>query len=248
MVNNIMSKPLGLVLILTAHMVFSGPSPANVTGNLGDNITLEFLFNVSVTQSITVHKKTETTHVEQKIAGYSNGKSEGNLTVFPKNMSVCLEITNLNQKHEGLYKASLFGPSYITKDSKWIQLIVKENYRSSSVSPKTTTNPSNELSGSTWLASEFVTVFVVSSVVLLAAVLPLLIWFLLTNKDKQPETPQQSSNPTAQETVGESSGVPAPPLVYSVLDFPKRTSAVIEMNSSETEYAAISYLPDKRQG
>ncbi|KAK5869745.1 hypothetical protein PBY51_024440 [Eleginops maclovinus] len=190
-----MSKPLGLVLILTAHMVFSGPSPANVTGNLGDNITLEFLFN-----------------------------------------------------HEGLYKASLFGPSYITKDSKWIQLIVKENYRSSSVSPKTTTNPSNELSGSTWLASEFVTVFVVSSVVLLAAVLPLLIWFLLTNKDKQPETPQQSSNPTAQETVGESSGVPAPPLVYSVLDFPKRTSAVIEMNSSETEYAAISYLPDKRQG
>ncbi|KAI4828745.1 hypothetical protein KUCAC02_022821 [Chaenocephalus aceratus] len=92
--------------------------------------------------------------------------------------------------------------------------------------------------------SPFLAVLLVSSVVLLAAVLPLLIWCILKHKDKQPAPAQQSSNPTAQETVA--SIVPAPPLVYSVLDFPKRTSAVMEMNSSQTEYAAISYLPEKR--
>ncbi|KAJ4943057.1 hypothetical protein JOQ06_005566, partial [Pogonophryne albipinna] len=67
-----------------------------------------------------------------------------------------------------------------------------------------------------------------------------------SSTDKQPAPAQQSSNPTAQETVARI--VPAPPLVYSVLDFPKRTSAVMEINSSQTEYAAISYLPEKRQG
>lgn len=39
--------------------------------------------------------------------------------------------------------------------------------------------------------------------------------------------------------------VPEPSLIYSVLDFPKRASAVLEINPDDTEYAAVSYLPDK---
>lgn len=50
-----------------------------------------------------------------------------------------------------------------------------------------------------------------------------------------------------QETLEASNYAPAPPLVYSVLDFPKRSSAVLELNPSDTEYAAVSYLPEQRR-
>ncbi|KAK5907100.1 hypothetical protein CesoFtcFv8_004984 [Champsocephalus esox] len=196
-----MSKPLGLVLILTAHMVFNGfcchtgLSQKKITGSLGDNITLEFSFNFSVTT--------------------------------------------------GIYWASLYVDG-IPKKSIRKELDVRVENRST-VTPKPTNITLIEDSGSAGMSfSPFLAVLLVSSVVLLAAVLPLLIWCILKHKDKQPAPAQQSSNPTAQETVA--SIVPAPTLVYSVLDFPKRTSAVMEMNSSQTEYAAISYLPEKRQG
>lgn len=47
-----------------------------------------------------------------------------------------------------------------------------------------------------------------------------------------------------QETVEVSMNGPEPSLIYSVLDFPKRASAVLDMNTDDTEYAAVSYLPD----
>lgn len=34
---------------------------------------------------------------------------------------------------------------------------------------------------------------------------------------------------------------PQPSVVYSVLDFPKRASAVLDSNVNDTEYAAVSY-------
>lgn len=49
-----------------------------------------------------------------------------------------------------------------------------------------------------------------------------------------------------QETVQESAKVSESSLVYSVLDFPMRSSAVLEVNPSDTEYAAVSYLPEMR--
>ena len=49
-----------------------------------------------------------------------------------------------------------------------------------------------------------------------------------------------------QETVDASVNVTPVTMVYSVLDFPKRSSAVSEVNSNDTEYAAVSYLPEKR--
>ncbi|KAG7230670.1 hypothetical protein INR49_025387 [Caranx melampygus] len=67
-----------------------------------------------------------------------------------------------------------------------------------------------------------------------------------TSTDKHQQPQQQNSNPTLQETIEDSSGVPPPTLVYSVLDFPKRPSAVMEMNPNDTEYAAVSYLPESR--
>ncbi|KAF3835254.1 hypothetical protein F7725_027812 [Dissostichus mawsoni] len=230
MVNNIMSKPLGLVLILTAHMVFNGfcfhtgLSQTQRTGILGGKITLEFPFNFTVTTGFGIYKKKNSTEEGQKIAGYLHGKKGRNLTVYPKNMSVCFEMTNLSLSQKGIYWASLYVEG-ITEKSERIELDVQVENRST-VTPKPNITLIED-SGSAGM-SPFLTVLVVSSVVLLAAVLPLLIWCILRHKV--------------------ASIVPAPPLVYSVLDFPKRTSAVMEMNSSQTEYAAISYLPEKRQG
>lgn len=48
-----------------------------------------------------------------------------------------------------------------------------------------------------------------------------------------------------QETIEFNSTSP-PSVIYSVLDFHKRPSAVLEMNPNDTEYAAVSYLSEKR--
>ncbi|XP_078114863.1 uncharacterized protein LOC144523276 [Sander vitreus] len=242
MVDNIVSKPLGLVLIVIARMVFNGTSRGEVTGILGNNTTLEFKFNISVTKHFAVYTTNHT-----KIAEYSQGKissSGGDFDVYPKNMSVFFHITNLQLYHSRIYWASLFMDSGFIIESKKVQLIVREENRSSTVTPKLNDTTINKESGSP--SHIVITVLVVSPVVLLAAALPLLIWCLVKTNDKQPPS-EQCSNPTVQETVEASYNVPAPPLVYSVLDFPKRSSAVPEINPGDTEYAAVNYLPEKRQ-
>ncbi|XP_034738354.1 uncharacterized protein LOC117950997 [Etheostoma cragini] len=241
MVDNIVSKPLRLVLIFTAHMVFNDTSQAEVTRILGTNITLEFKFNTSVTKVISVYKN------HNKIAGYSGGKissNEGNFDIYLKNTSVFFCIANLTLNHSGIYSASLFMDLEPAKESNnQEQLIVREENKSSTVLSKQNDITTSKDSGS---LSYIVTVLVVSPVVLLAAALPLLIWCLVRTNDKQPPS-QQSSNPTVQETVEASYNVPEPPLIYSVLDFPKRPSAVLEIHPIDTEYAAVHYLPEKRQ-
>ncbi|XP_028444147.1 uncharacterized protein LOC114562094 [Perca flavescens] len=244
MVDNIVSKSLGLVLIVTAHMVFNGTSRAEVTGILGNSISLEFKFNINVTGHLAFY-----TNHTGKIAEYLQGKissSEGDFYVNPKNMSVFFHITNLKLNHSGIYWASMFmdsGP--VIESNNREQLIVREENRSSTVPPKLNDTTTKKGSGSP--SQIVITVLVVSPVVLLAAALPLLIWCLVKTNDTQQPSSQQSSNPTVQETVDASYNVPAPPLVYSVLDFPKRPSAVLEINPSDTEYAAVNYLPEKRQ-
>ncbi|XP_029285090.1 uncharacterized protein LOC115006761 [Cottoperca gobio] len=252
MFDNVISKPLGLVLIVTAHMVFNGLSQAEITGLPGTNVTLQFTFNVSVPESFAVYTKNHTTKYTQKVAGYSQGKSsskEENVKVYAKNMSVFFHITNLKLSQSGIYWASLFRDLGLPKESKMVELIVQDENRSSTVPPVPNDITINEDSGSPSLfSSQFVTVLVVSLVVLLAAAFSLLIWCLVRSKDKQQPPPQQSSNPTVQKTDEASNNVPAPPLVYSFLDFPKRPSSVFVINASETEYAAVSYRPENRQG
>ncbi|XP_068590981.1 uncharacterized protein [Cebidichthys violaceus] len=247
MVDNIVSKPLVLVLILTAHMVFNDPIPAEVK-NLGTNITFQFTFNVSVTKYFAVYTTNHT-----KIAEYSKGNIlennvDDNVDVHPENTSVICHITNLKLHHSGVYWASLFMDSGLAVESNnKVQLIVREENTISTVPPMQNDITTIGSGSPSLFSSHIVTVLVVSPVVLLAAVLPLLIWCLLRTKDKQPPPQQQSSNPTVQETVEASNNVPAPPLVYSVLDFPKRSPVVLEINPCDTVYADVSYLPEKRQ-
>ncbi|XP_049443692.1 uncharacterized protein LOC125895685 isoform X3 [Epinephelus fuscoguttatus] len=153
-----------------------------------------------------------------------------------------------NPKQSGIYWASLLD-SGLALESLRVQLTVEEKeHRNSTVSPKPNDITTNKDRGSpSFFSSHIVTVLVVSPVVLMAAVLPWLIWCLLRAKDTQQRQPEASPNPTVQETIEATNTVPAPPLVYSVLDFPKRPSAVLEINPSDTEYAAVSYLPENQQ-
>ncbi|KAK9519473.1 hypothetical protein VZT92_022201 [Zoarces viviparus] len=245
MVDNIVSKPLVLVLIVTAHMVFNDPIPAEVTRNLGTNITFQFTFNVSAMEHIIAVYTTNQT----KIAEYFKGNIlKNNVDVHPENNSAICHITNLKLHHSGIYWASLFLETGLAVESNnKVQLIVQEENTISTVPPMQNDITTIDSGSTSVFSSRIVTVLVVSPVVLLAAVLPLLIWCLLRTKDKQPPPQQQRSNPTVQETVEASTNVPAPQLVYSVLDFPKRYPAVLEINPNDIVYADVSYLPEKRQ-
>ncbi|XP_040896444.1 uncharacterized protein LOC121183439 isoform X1 [Toxotes jaculatrix] len=246
MVDNTITKSLGLVLIATAHMVFNGPSQAEVIGIIGSNITLHFIFNntkIDCRSHFVVYMSGY-----KKIAEYSNNPrcSGGGVDIYPGNSSVQYHITNLTKNHSDIYWASLFMDTGIPPKSIKIKLIVQEENRRSTVPPKPANITNTKYNGSSsFFSYHSVTVLVVSPVVLLVAVLPWLIWCLVRTKDKQ--QPQQNSNPTGQERVGESSCVSSPSLVYSVLDFPKRPPAVLEHSSNDTEYAAVSYLPENRR-
>lgn len=246
MVDNIVLKSLGLVLIITAHMVFNGLSRA-YTGLMGNNITLQFKFNVTVTEKhLACYKEPQT-----KVAEYSKQRhfpEDGDIIIYPNKTSVFCHITNLKLNHSGIYWASLLD-SGLALESLRVQLTVEEKeHRNSTVSPKPNDITTNKDRGSpSFFSSHIVTVLVVSPVVLMAAVLPWLIWCLLRAKDTQQRQPEASPNPTVQETIEATNTVPARPLVYSVLDFPKRPSAVLEINPSDTEYAAVSYLPENQQ-
>lgn len=245
--NNVVSKPLGLVLMITAYMVLNGPSLAEEVRSPGTNITMEFTFNITVTNNIGVYVKNHT-----KIAGYLEGKmssNDGNFNIIPHYTTVICQITNLNHNHSGVYWAIVFLDAGVTIPSNnKVQLIVQEKRGLSSTAPPmfddiTTTDPQSP----TLFSSHIVMALVVSPAVLLTALLPFLVWCLVRSKDKQQPPQQRSSNLTVQETVDLSNNAAAPPpLIYSILDFPKRPSAVLEINPSDTEYAAVSYLQEKR--
>ncbi|XP_026178997.1 uncharacterized protein LOC113139741 [Mastacembelus armatus] len=248
MTDNIVINPLGLVLIFTAHMVFTRPNQTVVTGILGKNITLQFTFSntgVRNNSHFAVY-----TQGEKKIAEHAKkrlGNRSGDLfNIYPHNNSVLYHITNLSLNQSGTYWAALF-EDYVIK-SQEVTLTVLNETRSSTVPPKLIIITTKEESGSSSVSySDTVTVLVVSPVMLLAVLLlACLIWCLVRTSDKQQQGPQQNSNPTIQETVEVSNDVAPPSVIYSVLEFPKRPSTVLEFNPNDTEYAAVSYLPEKR--
>lgn len=107
----------------------TGTSRGEVTGILGNDTTLEFKFNISVTEYFAVYTTNHT-----KIAEYSKGKissSGGDFDVNPKNTSVFFTITNLKLNHSRIYWVSLFTDSGLIIESKKVQLIVREENRSS---------------------------------------------------------------------------------------------------------------------
>ncbi|CAB1431235.1 unnamed protein product [Pleuronectes platessa] len=242
MVDNIVRKPIGLALLAMAHMVFSGPCQGKCNGTLGSRFIFRFRFNDAVID--------ESSHFavyiedDKKIAEHLGHKGNlgGGGFNFDQNHSVLYHIEKLKQNDSGIYWVSLFVDSRTTKSNE-VHLCVQDGNRSVAVSPQliNTTN-----SGRPGPLSLHLVPVLLAPVVLLAAALPLLIWCLVRTKEKQQQQ-QQNSNSTVQETVAGSSTGPPPSLIYSVLDFAKRPPAALDTQPNDTEYAAVSYLTEKRR-
>ncbi|XP_029988502.1 uncharacterized protein LOC115418242 [Sphaeramia orbicularis] len=244
--DNVVIKPLGLVLIVTAHMVFNGHIRAEVVGILGTDVTLQFTFE-NITQ-------TDFSHVV--LYGPKQNKIKECLTtseclsVFvlnPGNRSISYHIRNLSHNHSHDYYAILVlqGDNLPFKESNRVQLVVREENQSSTVPPGPTLSTTKEGSGSSSSVSpHLVIVLAVSPVLLLVAMLPWLIWSLVRTKDTQQQQ-QQTTTTTTQESNETCHPAPASSLIYSVLDFPKRPQTVTTVNPTDTEYADVSCLPEK---
>lgn len=240
MVDAFISKPLGLAFIITAHMVFHGWGHEQVTGFLGSSVTLRFTFNTNITNltKIGVYIKNE-----KKIT--DNRQCRSCLDIYPENASVLYHIANLTSDHSKLYYIGLMGSTKVIESNK-VELILQEETENVTVfqTPTSSTIPLDGGSPS-FFSSHIVIILVVFPAVLFIAALPLLICHFDKTKDKEQQQQQQTSNPTLQETI-EMSNSPAPSVIYSVLNFPSRPSAVVEMSSSDTDYAVVSCLPEKR--
>ncbi|MED6263167.1 hypothetical protein CHARACLAT_001682 [Characodon lateralis] len=243
MVENGFTKPLGLTLIVAANMFFYGLTHADVRGVVGQNISLQFTFNSSISNDsrIGVYK---CTNEEQKISEYPNYKNV--FEIYPKNSSIRFHLTNLSLNHTEVYWATLFKTS-TNELSKRVQLTVQVENRSTPVPPVLSTITKTTTSGSSsFFSSRVVTAFVVSPFLLLAALLSFLVICLVKAKDQTQERPQRTSNPTIEETVEVSVNTAGPSLVYSVLDFSKRPPSALGFSQNDTEYATVSYLPEKK--
>ncbi|XP_039457472.1 uncharacterized protein LOC116320210 isoform X2 [Oreochromis aureus] len=99
--------------------IISDPSHAQVIGILGSNITLQFTFNVSITENSQIGIYTTD---EKKIDDFKSGKSS--FDIYPQKNSVFYHITNLTLSHSNTYWASLLG--VIPIKSNEVQLFIEE--------------------------------------------------------------------------------------------------------------------------
>ncbi|KAK5606062.1 hypothetical protein CRENBAI_000925 [Crenichthys baileyi] len=222
---------------------YTSPTHADVRGVVGQNISLQFTFNSSIRNDsrIAVYKCTDK---EQKISEYPNYKNV--FEIYPENSSIRFHLINLSLNHTEIYWATLF-KNLKSKNSEKVQLTVQEENRSTSVPPVLSTFTKTANSGtSSFFSSRVLTVIVVSPFLLLAALLSFLVICLVKAKDQTQERPQRASNPTIEETVEVSVNTAGPSLVYSVLDFSKRPPSALGVSQNDTEYATVSYLPEKK--
>ncbi|MEQ2219157.1 hypothetical protein XENOCAPTIV_013375, partial [Xenoophorus captivus] len=126
MVENGFTKPLGLTLIVAANMFFYGPTHADVRGVVGQNISIQFTFNSSISSDsrIGVYKCTDK---QQKISEYPNYKNV--FEIYPENSSIRFHLTNLSLNHTEIYWATLFKTS-TNEFSERVQLTVQVENRS----------------------------------------------------------------------------------------------------------------------
>ncbi|XP_054646913.1 uncharacterized protein LOC129189333 isoform X1 [Dunckerocampus dactyliophorus] len=244
MVEEIVTKRLGLVLMITTHMVISGPGQAEVTGIVSHNVTLQFTFNDAITAKS--HFAVYTTG-PQKMAecsprkGCSTGKRGFDL--YFDNSSVLCQITNLTQGHTGTYWATLFTEGGQTRPSPSVHLIVQEENShdtNSHEQENSTTTKYQPRESSPLFFGPIFAVLVVSLVVLLAATLPCFFWRCVRARDCSAE---ENSQPATQVPPA----VPEPTFVYSVMDFPMRQATHLKEKPIGTYYCSIRYHPNQKK-
>ncbi len=105
-----------------------------VTGIVGNNITLQFTFNVSLTNVslFGVYKKDLTKNNSPlKIDQFGKGTGKRAFDIYHTNSTVFWHITNLKLNDSQSYWLSMFDNTDFPKKSNVVQLIVREENRSS---------------------------------------------------------------------------------------------------------------------
>ncbi|XP_054646917.1 uncharacterized protein LOC129189333 isoform X2 [Dunckerocampus dactyliophorus] len=217
MVEEIVTKRLGLVLMITTHMVISGPGQAEVTGIVSHNVTLQFTFNDAIT-------------AKSHFAVYTTG---------PQKMAEC----SPRKGHTGTYWATLFTEGGQTRPSPSVHLIVQEENShdtNSHEQENSTTTKYQPRESSPLFFGPIFAVLVVSLVVLLAATLPCFFWRCVRARDCSAE---ENSQPATQVPPA----VPEPTFVYSVMDFPMRQATHLKEKPIGTYYCSIRYHPNQKK-
>ncbi|XP_056132811.1 uncharacterized protein LOC130109866 [Lampris incognitus] len=251
MVDYTTSRPLALVLISTAHMVFTGLSLGEVrNGYQGSNITLEFRFqNISGTsiKSAGLYRN-DTQKINE--CPLESMCSESHVCVFNRHTTLAFYcIANLTFEHNGNYWVTLFMKSSGAQkvQSNSISLIVHKQKRWSTVSPPTANTTESETTGKMPERAFPLHYLMLLGVLAIAILAGSLTWFIRRHR-RNTEQRHHDPNPTVQ--VREEASHPAPAMspVYSVLDLPKRPQGVVDTSQqrvdvepSDTEYAVIAF-------
>ncbi|XP_057697818.1 uncharacterized protein LOC130919270 isoform X1 [Corythoichthys intestinalis] len=221
-----------IVLMISTHSVITGQSRAKITGILGDDITLQFTFNTSVSNSSHFAIYLE----GNKKAEYCPSKGcsrEHGFHIYSENSHVFCLITNLTQGHSGTYWATLFPEGTPTQRSSRVHLIIQE--KSNNTVSGAQENKNTTKNQSSIFTTVIIAVIVVLLVVLLAGTLT---WFFRCCVRAGGSKTQHNSPPVRQVASLESHDTSEGALAYSVVNISKiRTDTQVESRPDETQYA-----------
>nr|XP_061831966.1 uncharacterized protein LOC133616563 [Nerophis lumbriciformis] len=246
MVREIVTKPLEFVLMITMHMVVTGPGQAEVTGILGQNVTLQFRFNQTIITKRS-HFAVYTTGPKKMAEWFPQKGCSTCFGLYLDNSSARYQITNLTHGHTGTYWATLFTKSGLARPSSSVHLLVleedshdtishvEENRGTTKHTPRTSHLP---------FSDPVIAIPVVSLVVLLAAVLPCLFWCCVRTRGTKVGAffrADVNADGNSQPSTQAPPAAPEPTFVYSVLDFPKRLPTPLK--DKPTEYCRVVVYP-----
>ncbi|XP_061739370.1 uncharacterized protein LOC133540619 isoform X3 [Nerophis ophidion] len=129
MMREIVTKPLEFVLMITMHMAVTGQADqAEVTGILGQNVTLQFRFNQTIITK-TSHFAVYKTGPKKMAEWFPQKGCSTGFSIYLDNSSALYQITNLTHGHTGTYWATLFTKSGPARRSSSVRLLVLEENR-----------------------------------------------------------------------------------------------------------------------
>ncbi|XP_061739369.1 uncharacterized protein LOC133540619 isoform X2 [Nerophis ophidion] len=225
MMREIVTKPLEFVLMITMHMAVTGQADqAEVTGILGQNVTLQFRFNQTIITK-TSHFAVYKTGPKKMAEWFPQKGCSTGFSIYLDNSSALYQITNLTHGHTGTYWATLFTKSGPARRSSSVRLLVLEENRPDTISHveenRQTTKHTPRTSHLPF-SGPVIAIFVVSLVVVFAAVFPCLFWCCVRTRGTKDGAIFRADVNADGNSQPSTQAPPEPTFVYSLLDFPKR--------------------------
>ncbi|XP_019730701.1 uncharacterized protein LOC109518949 [Hippocampus comes] len=225
-------KPLWLVFMTTMQLIINGRSRAQVTVIQGHDVTLQFTFNINITNNNHFAVYVEGGKKKAEHCPWKGCSRERGFDIYSEKSSVFCQITNLTQGHSGTYSARLFSKSEPTKESNKVHLIVQEEKSNNSVL-RAQENRNTTKYPPSFFSSVTNTSLVVLPVISFAATLP---WFFCCCVRARANKARKKPSPSTQVACVATNIMPEADLAYSVLDFPKREATLPDSKPNDSEY------------